>query len=154
MKQLLLISLSLLILAGCNSAKKSENSESESKSEQTEAIADTHNARNSLDYYGTYEGVTPCADCEGIKVTVTLNKDDTFILKNVYLKNGEEILPSEYTGEFSWDDTGFKITLNGVEEAPSQFFVGEGSLTILDREGNKIDTVLAEHYVLKQIETN
>src|SRR5690554_3245370 len=37
-----------------------------------------HSAQNSLDWSGTYEGVLPCADCEGIKTTIVLNQDGTF----------------------------------------------------------------------------
>lgn len=153
MKKMILFGLALSLLASCNSGKKSQTNEAEMKTEQIEAMADAHNAQNSLDYYGIYQGITPCADCEGIKVTVTLNADSTYTLQNVYLKNGEEVLPSEFAGKYSWDEKGFVITLEGVTDAPSRFFVGEGSLSILDADGNKIETELAEHYVLKQIET-
>lgn len=152
MKKIILSSFILVFLiVACNSSKKTENQNSNTNAETSEVIADSHNAQNSLDYYGIYEGITPCADCEGIKVTVTLNKDTTFALQNVYLKGGEEILPTEFTGKFTWNDNGSIITLNGVKEAPSLFFVTEGKIIIVDEKGNKIDTELEEYYILKQI---
>ena len=38
---------------------------------------DMHTAEISLDYYGTYKGTLPAADCPGINVTLTLNKNKT-----------------------------------------------------------------------------
>lgn len=148
-KLILLFSVLLVFFVACNSKKKTEENQTDTT---TSEVIDGHNAQNSLNYYGTYEGVTPCADCEGIKVIVSLNQDDTYTLKNIYLKNGEEANPSEFTGKFTWDETGSIITLDGATDVPSRFFVGEGSLTILDEKGERISGELAEHYVLEQIE--
>lgn len=155
MKKIILISMgiAMMLLVGCNSSKKADNQEADAQTEQTEVVADDHSAKNSLDYYGVYEGITPCADCEGIKVTVTLNKDNTYAIKSVYQKNGEEIAPSEHSGNFTWNETGFIITLEGATDVPNRFFVGEGSLTIVDEDGHQISAELAEHYILSQKET-
>lgn len=152
MKKLILFCLLAGALTACKPGpKSSENAQESTPAAQGSTIeADTHNARNSLDYYGVYEGVTPCADCEGIKVTVYLKKDETYTLKNVYLKGGKELNPSEYSGKFTWDDKGSVVTLEGVKDAPSHFFVTEGYLIIVDAEGKQIDSSLAEHYKLKQ----
>lgn len=154
MKKIILFSLVLSTFVACNSTSKSDKNETSSTTTQETIVeADSHNAKNSLDYYGIYEGITPCADCEGIKVTVTLNKDETFTIKNVYLKNGKEIQPSEFTGKFTWNDKGSIITLNGVKDVPSYFFVGEGNLTIIDSEGKDINPEMIDNYTLKQIKT-
>ena len=50
------------------------------------AATDGHNAENSLDYEGTYYGFLPAADCPGINVTLTLNKDKSFTIINDYVE--------------------------------------------------------------------
>lgn len=155
MKKTLMCCLALSTVIACTSNKQT-NQETEvvNPENQIEAtFTDEHNAENSLDYFGIYEGVTPCADCEGIKVRLTLNKDKTFAIKSVYIKNGEEILPSEASGNFAWNDAGNIITLENAIDQPSRFFVGEGSVTIVDENGEKILGELAKHYILTQTET-
>lgn len=150
MKKILILGLSAVLFAACGQTNKQKEGQ---ETETTTEVVDMHNAQNSLDYYGVYEGLTPCADCEGIKTKVTLNKDQTFALHTAYIKGGKEISPSDVSGKFVWNEAGNTISLEGVKEAPSQFFVAEGSIIILDQEGNKIEGELAEHYVLNQTET-
>ncbi len=35
----------------------------------------------SVDWPGTYQGILPCADCEGIKTQLLINKDLNYILR-------------------------------------------------------------------------
>lgn len=155
MKKIFACCLAISLFVACNSNKPKDQQEQEAVVENQEIaqIADEHNAKNSLDYFGVYEGLTPCADCEGIKVKVTLNKDETFALHNAYIKNGKEEQPSDFTGKYVWNEAGNAITLEGVKDVPSKFFVAEGRIIILDQEGNKIEGELADKYVLTQIET-
>lgn len=46
----------------------------------TEAVEviDESNAKNSLDWAGTYKGVLPAADAEGMDVTIVLSPEYTF----------------------------------------------------------------------------
>lgn len=155
MKTFLTCCLALILITACNSNKQKvleEEAANPGKKIET-VIADEHNEKNSLNYFGIYEGLTPCADCEGIKVKLTLNKDETFAIKSVYIKNRKEVSPTETTGKFVLNKTGNMISLQNATEFPSYFLVGEGNLTIIDKDGNKIDEKLAEHYILKQIET-
>lgn len=147
------VSVFIFFLVSCNPTKKTDTNEVSVEQSGSQATDDFHNARISLDYYGIYEGIIPCADCEGIKVTVTLNKDDTYALRSVYLKDGKELTPTGYKGKYTWDDQGSVITLNGVEGAPSHFFVGEGNLTIVDQNGDEISSELEDYYVLEQKQT-
>lgn len=112
----------------------------------TTQVADTHNSRNSLDYQGTYEGVLPCADCEGIKTEVVLKKD-TYTLSREYLGKKSEPFKSE--GSYKWDSTGSIITLEN-ETVPNKYKVGENVLIHLDSAGNQITGDLAENYKLKK----
>ncbi len=108
---------------------------------------DAHNSQNSLDWQGTYKGVTPCADCEGIETEIVLNADLTFTLKTKYLGKVDGKVFQE-TGSFVWDKTGGIISLEGLKGRPSQYKVGENRLIQLDMEGNVITGDLAEKYVL------
>lgn len=155
MKKLLVFGLALALFASCGQANKQKEGEETVATEEATAAElgnDGHNAQNSLDWFGTYEGVTPCADCEGIKVKVTLNEDLTYAIHNAYIKNGKEESPTDFTGKFVWDESGSVITLEGVKDVPTKYFVAEGSIIILDQEGKRIEGALADNYVLNKID--
>lgn len=155
-KQILLLALVVLTAWGCNTETKTKvlaDSNAVSDGIDTSAVDnvpgnDMHNAQNSLDWEGTYKGLTPCADCEGIETEVTLKKDMSFVIKTKYKGKSDKF--SEEHGKFKWDDKGSNITLEGLKGHPAQFFVGENTLTQLDMNGNKVTGELAEMYVLKK----
>ena len=72
-----------LILTSCETKKEetvqsSVNLDSVNSQQDTikkDSIVTTgDNSKTSVDWVGKYEGTLPCADCEGIKTTLTLNK--------------------------------------------------------------------------------
>jgi uncharacterized lipoprotein NlpE involved in copper resistance len=105
------------------------------------------NSQNSLDWQGTYKGVTPCADCEGIETELVLNQDLTYTIKTKYLGKGDGKVFEE-KGNFVWDKTGGNIRLQAGKGGPSQYKVGENQLIQLDMEGKQITGVLADKFVL------
>ena len=156
MKKLLFtLSLTSIIIWSCNNETKSSAAADTAGAPETKdtakidhvATADPHNAQTSLDWNGTYKGITPCADCEGIATEVTLNQDMTFVVKTTYKGKSDKVY--EEKGKFKWDETGSKITLE-TPEHPKLFFVGENTLTQLDIDGNKVTGALADSYVLKK----
>lgn len=126
---------------------KEEMKRTEVKLDTIEKASDSHNSQNSLDWQGTYKGVIPCADCEGIETEIVLNADLTFTLKTKYLGKGDGKIFQE-AGSIVWDQTGGIISLEGLKSRPSQYKVGENRLIQLDMEGNVITGDLAEKYVL------
>ena len=66
----------------------------ETKTDSIASVApvtdDGHNAQNSLDWAGTYEGTLPCADCPGIKTTITLKDDNTYTISEEYLERKQK----------------------------------------------------------------
>lgn len=140
----------LLLITSCNSNEKKQQDIDAESVEQNEEVVDMHTSQTALDWDGTYTGVMPCADCEGIEVTITLNEDQTFILKDIYL--GKENGNSETRGYFKWLEDGQKILLSDDNE--TSFFVGENTLTLLDKTGNKITGELADLYILKKKTNN
>ncbi len=140
--------LSLLIISCTQKAK--EEATQEIVADSTEVLMNKeHNAKISLDYIGLYEGVLPCADCEGIETHLSLVDETNFVLKTNYLGKKKK-LTNEVRGVYSWNDAGNTIILSGIEKAPNSYFVGENYLTQLDMEGNKIEGDLAERYVLQK----
>lgn len=128
----------LMAITGCSSAAPSAPA----------AVSDSaHVARNALDWAGTYRGVLPCADCEGIETVVTLVDDGTYTARSRYLgKNGETFTES---GAYAWSDRGDVVTLQGDE--PAKYRVMENRLVRLAMDGSPIAGELADHYVLAKM---
>lgn len=93
---------------------------------------DMHNSRNSLDWAGAYEGVLPCADCPGIKTRLTLGRDGSYELSTQYLDR--QSAPQVVRGQFTWNAAGGAVVLDAAGGG-QQFAVGEGRLTLLNRDG-------------------
>ncbi|WP_440121858.1 copper resistance protein NlpE [Tenacibaculum sp. Ill] len=110
-------------------------------------VVDEHNAKNSLDWNGEYEGVLPCADCEGIKTTIQLKDNGTYTITTKYLGKGEE---DTVEGSFKWDVTGTVITLLNDEKEPYKLKVVEGAIQKLDIEGKEITGEIAKLYFLQK----
>ncbi|ABN62353.1 copper resistance protein NlpE [Shewanella baltica] len=145
-KSLCYIALLALFTTACSEAPKEETAVDTAQA-QTEAaksapVGDT--SQNSLDWAGSYEGVLPCASCEGMQTLITLQADNSFVQETVYLGKDEKIL--KLMGKAAWDEKGQKITL----EDGTQYLVGENQLIMLDTEGQRITGDLAANYVLKK----
>jgi uncharacterized lipoprotein NlpE involved in copper resistance len=118
-------------------------------SKGTENIAQLpgHSSQNSLDWDGIYQGVLPCADCQGIQTTIYLNKNLSYRVTTKYLGRSDSLY--DHTGVFSWNNQGNTITLHD-QPKPNSYFVGEGMLTQLDMNGGRISGSLAARYILNK----
>lgn len=94
---------------------------------------------------GVYEGVIPCADCEGIRVTLRLNPDSTFLAENTYLE-AENRQDRSFYDLGRWEISGGKIALRGGEEGKFYRVVDGQHLQMLDSEGQEIHS--AANYTL------
>jgi len=150
MKKLLLILSVIPFLFACNSSETtSETTTSEPIAQDESHIQiDDHNSRNALDWQGMYNGILPCADCEGIRMTLAL-QDGRYKMARTYL--GKDGSSTHLEGDFTWSEDGSTITLLGEENAPAQYKVGENRLIQLDMEGNPITGSLADKYVLTKV---
>src|SRR5690606_39751528 len=118
MKQLCMLAGTAAILTfGACTSNANKQLESKDSSEtvisDTNAVDTTHTSQNSLDWAGTYSGVFPCADCPGIKTTVTLNSDETFTYEGEYQERDTKI---EDTGKFMWHEDRKSTRLNQSRE--------------------------------------
>jgi heat shock protein HslJ len=105
-------------------------------------------SRTSLDWSGTYTGVVPCADCEGIETTITLRADHAYTITTKYL--GKDDPGSTLDGTFAWNEAGSEIALRELSNAPSRYLVGENALIQLDLSGERITGELASRYILRK----
>lgn len=134
-KNILVLGWAVLSMVSCSTTKVGHTQ-----------LPDMHTSQNALSYDGIYRGVLPCADCEGIKTTLYLMRDNTFKQVSEYM--GKEGSAFETTGTFTWDKTGSIITLKEKDGSTSQYQVGEDVLTMLDQEGKAITGALAKNYIL------
>ena len=91
-KRMLPLLLAGLVLAACGGNTAADNPPTPAASavqpasapavaEASAAVPDMHNAQNALDWNGTYQGLLPCASCEGIATELVLNDDGTYRLQ-------------------------------------------------------------------------
>ncbi len=137
---------SLAFTTSCSNSRKQVETQEEITKEEN-YLYKSDNSATSLDWNGTYKGTVPCASCEGIETTLTLNIDRTYKLSTHYFGRNDA-LEEDDMGTFSWDKTGSIITLNNVSNGPTQYKVGENRLWQLDKSGNMITGDLADHYIL------
>ena len=136
----------LVLIASCQKPSKNEV---ELKTDSImNAVANSHNAKNSLDYIGNYRGILPCADCQGLDTEIAINENSTFSIKTKYQGKGDKVFVKK--GNFTWNKKGTIIILSDVKNAPNQYAVGENTLTQLDIYGKRIIGNLASQYVLSK----
>lgn len=131
----------IIIATACNS--KQEKPETQTESQKI----DMHNAENSIEWTGIYEGTLPAASSEGIKMTVELKEDKTFNKTDVYIQNKPETFKEN--GTFEWDKDSSIIILNAKDQ--TYFFkVVENAIIMLDADKKENNSELASMYILKK----
>lgn len=136
MKKILSVLSFSLLLGAChssteNDASKAINGKVVNQQEEI-AVPDYHTAQNSLDWAGVYEGLLPCADCEGIQTKLTLDYDGEYTLDQYYLKNNQQLNPSKISGQFSFDQQQQSLIRLDAKADNRTFFVGENFVEVRD----------------------
>lgn len=97
----------------------------------------------------TFTGDLPCADCAGLRFTVTLRPDGIFLARSKYRGKAETV---HDLGRWSLADDGSQLLLSGDPKEPRQFSVkGADSLRQLDGNGHEI--VSEQNLDLKRADT-
>lgn len=130
-----------LALYSCNANKTSI-----SNNQQTRP-ADNHTSQDSLDWPGSYSGVLPCANCEGIETELTLASNMTYVLITRYLGRNDSKADT-VKGKFSWQGNKLKLERIRENERPSLYKAEENQVRQLDMQGKEITGDLAKRYVL------
>lgn len=123
MKKIYLSITAALILIACDS--ENNNSKNEDLELNNEFI-EHHNALNSLDYFGLYEGYEYEDGYDSIKVYIEINSENNFAKKTVYFV-GESVDGEKCEGNYVWSDAGNKINLD-CNKTSFFYFVGENIL--------------------------
>ncbi len=140
MKKLILLNFLVLIVA-CGTKKQTPEKTTPIDTTMYEA-----NSRNSLDWGGIYTGTLPCADCEGISVTIILNgANNTYQMESSYM--GKKTNQFTENDTLKWSKDGNKILLLSGQK----FRVMENKLELLDADGKRIETEFGELYVLNKM---
>ena len=91
---------------------------------------------------GSFVGILPCADCEGIEYRIDLFDDGVFYERTAYLGKGDDAV---VYGIGSWATAadGSTVALFGDDREPEQWRVVDAStIRKLDREGREIESEL------------
>jgi heat shock protein HslJ/uncharacterized membrane protein len=103
---------------------------------------------NKNDFSGLYQGITPCADCVGIKTSIDIKPDLTYQKTNIYLEK-EVYLKQNGSWKIKNDST-ILLNENGQENA---YRTRNGNLIILDGDGNIITGDIAPLFILHKVDT-
>ena len=123
----------ILFLISCGGAESVEG-----KNNKTASRADyaaVANARGTLNWAGTYQGIFPCSRCEGTAMMITLSRDLSYSLRTRRL--GIDNMDRKENGKFSWTDASH-IRLNG--QPPLTFRVGDDFLEQTLNNGKNMGT--------------
>lgn len=123
-----LIALSLSVLGACH-----ERAATDAGAHTTAALA-----------AGRFEGTLPCADCAGIKTTLTLTHDGSYTLVEQYEGTAQSSTPEAMKGKWSLDGQNIRLASeHAASEARARFEVlSPDRIRMLDQEGKHIDSTL------------
>ncbi|MFD3249682.1 envelope stress response activation lipoprotein NlpE [Rahnella aquatilis] len=98
----------------------------------------------------SYSGVLPCADCSGLKTSLFLEQDGTYILQEQYQgsKEGDQVFASYGR----WARTADKLVLTDSQGEKRYFHPKDENLEMLDQSGEPI--VSTFNYTLKPVQQN
>ena len=94
----------------------------------------------SKEVQSVYEGVLPAADCPGIQTTLTLYKDGSFQLNEVYLERD-----TAFTQQGTFKVENGVLTLLETGDTPRYFRLEENAAVMLTKDQKPITGALAAH---------
>lgn len=143
MKLFLAVAL-LVAMVSCTGGQK--KTDAQQQDSLTVVAPDMHTSEVALDYYGTYEGTLPCADCEGIKTALTLNEDKTFVLNSEYLGKKKD---NKFEEKGSYEIENGEIVVAKISDSETNYYkLQEGSVAMLTSDKKMVEGELAPNYIL------
>lgn len=121
-----------------------------------EKLSQQHQSKPVAVTAGTYAGVIPCADCEGIRMELTLKDNKTFSLKESYLgtpkgKNNFEVTGKWFAAKGNRQDPNAVIIqlIPAGKHDPAYFRLeSKTKIKMLDRQQNEIKS--KQNYTLEK----
>ena len=95
-----------------------------------------------------YTGSLPCADCDGIDISLQLNKNGTYIMTSVYKGSDVDSSNNSFKENGTWNmhgsDTLYLVNAN----QSTKYIKTDTALIQLDGNGNRITGQLADKFIL------
>jgi copper homeostasis protein (lipoprotein) len=110
---------------------------------------EAHHGKKSIDWPGIYNGFLPCDNCAGVKTSLALNKNGSYVLITQFVGKS----PRDYVekGKYVWDEKSNTIVLTSRKgDAVHRYFVGEDDMITLDEKGDRYTGKLADRYILRK----
>jgi copper homeostasis protein (lipoprotein) len=117
---------------------------------ETASNTGEQHAQKTLNLSGLYLGFYPCADCQGVRTTLALNKNNTYVYISLYVgKSDREIVEK---GKFTLGEDGNTLVLTPRKGSTTaqQYLIEDDMLIKLDEDGNRITKDGADGYILKR----
>jgi uncharacterized lipoprotein NlpE involved in copper resistance len=131
--------LMIFILASCNSNKKGIAS-TDSSYKTVVLKTPVVNAEN-------YVGTLPCADCEGIDVSLQLNHDSSYIMNSFYKGTRGDSTNNHFADTGKWILNADTLYLSAKNHT-TKYIKTDTALTQLDGNGKIITGPLASMFIL------
>ncbi len=117
---------------------------------ESASTSNTQLTPKNLNLSGLYFGFIPCDDCQGIKTTLALNANNTYVFITQYVGKSDR----EFTekGKFSLGENGDTLVLTPRKGSTTtqQYLVDDNMLIKLDEDGNRITKDGADRYILRR----
>ncbi len=106
----------------------------------------------SLEFHGVFYGFLPCADCNGIKATLSLKQNNNYLLVTQPARESSREFYEK--GKYSWNDDNKTVVLtSGKDSSKRQYQIeNEGTLVQLNSEGARM-TGDSDRYTLRRSDT-
>lgn len=117
---------------------------------ETTNNTDDQHIQKSLNLSGLYLGFFPCDDCKGMRTTLALNKNNSYVLITIYVgKSDREFVEK---GKFALGEDGKTLVLTPRKGSTitQQYLIDDDMLIKLDEDGNRITKDSADRYILKR----
>jgi hypothetical protein len=112
-------------------------------------------ANDDDEFHGVYYGFIPCDNCPGLKSTLSLNKNDNYLLVTQQAK--ESSRENYEKGKYTWDDEKKLVVLTprkGSKDSEiKQYQIEKNALILLDNKGHRFAGKDADRYILNRSDT-
>lgn len=95
-------------------------------------------------FEGDYYGIMPCMECAGIRTTLVLNRDSTYMLNMDYTDKRSTGVSEK--GKFSLSNN--IITISYTNGQKRYFLLDEGKVHSLDNNKNRVEGIHSGYYTL------
>ena len=106
-----------------------------------------HHEQNNVDWSGIYLGFIPCADCKGVKTSLALNPNKTYILLTQYVGKSER----EFVEKGTFIQNENKLTLTARKTGITHHYtIDNDQLIQTEENGQPVSAKLANRYILRK----